>query len=136
MTHRRNLLAFAAVLLVAGCSLLPVTPGPRPTAPAAGDLAPRRAVDGGNGWVTFMPASPRGAVLGIDYAYTMPMCGTLGPIDVDGSFWDSTPGDGTLDGQPGVFRLITPWDAVFNASDGSSVDLRRHDGPKSFPICS
>jgi hypothetical protein len=68
--------------------------------------------------VTFLSASPTGAVLGVAYDYTMPMCGTLGPIDIDGSFWDATgTGDG-LDWQTGVFRLVTPSDAVFIAKDG------------------
>ena len=69
--------------------------------------------------MTFLPASPKGAVLGVDYDYTMPMCGTLGPIDVDGSFWDADGSDGGLDGRTGVFRLVTPFDAVFTTNGGN-----------------
>ncbi len=136
MTKGRAVLPLVAALLLAGCSLLTTAPGPHPTAPAAGDLAHRQVIQTGNGSVTFLPASPHEAVVGAEYAYSMPMCGTLGPIDVDGSFWDATGDGGGLDGQLGVFRLVTPSNAVFAAKDGRSVSLTRHDGPKTFSICS
>ena len=133
MTRIGTVLPLVVSLVLAGCTLSPTTPGPHSPAPAAGDMAQRDVVAQGDGWVTFRPASPRGAILGVDYRYTMPRCGSIGPIDVDGSFWD---GGGGLDGQPGLFRLLTPTDAVFTAEDGRSVSLTRHDGPKRFSICS
>jgi hypothetical protein len=136
MTRVRAVLPLVAALALAGCALIPTAPGPHPSAPAAGDMARRQSVGSGGGSVTFLPASPTGAVLGTEYDYTMPMCGTLGPIDVDGSFWDATGNADGLDGRAGVFRLVSPSDAVFTAKDGRSVSLTRHDGPKQFPICS
>ncbi len=98
-------------------------------------MAQRQSVGSGDGFVTFLPTSPSGAVLGVEYDYTMPHCGAHGPIDVDGSFWDAKPGGDGVDGLAGVFRLVTPNDAVFTANEGGSVSLTRHDGPKQFPIC-
>ena len=136
MTRIRAVLPLVAVLLLAGCSLLPTTPGPHPTAPAADDMTGRQVVGRGADSVTFLPASPTGAVLGTEYDYKIPMCGMMGPIDVDGSFWDASGSGDGLNGEVGVFRLVTPSDAVFTAKDGRSVSLTRHDGPKQFPICS
>jgi hypothetical protein len=136
MTRVGVVLLLAAAVLLAGCSLLPTTPGPHLPAPAADDMVQRQSVGSGDGFVTFLPASPTGAILGTEYDYTMPHCGVLGPIDVDGSFWDAKPGGGGPDGQAGEFRLVTPSDAVFTAHEGGSVSLTRHDGPKRFSICS
>ena len=136
MARLGAVLPLAAAVLLAGCSLLPTTPGPHPPAPAADDMVQRTSVGSGDGFVTFLPASPSGAVLGVDYGYAMPHCGALGPIDVDGSFWDVEAGGSGVDGLAGVFRLVTPNDAVFKANAGPSVNLTRHDGPKRFPICS
>jgi hypothetical protein len=83
-----------------------------------------------------LPASPLGAQVGTEYTFTMPMCGTLGPIDVDGSFWDARMGGDGLDGQAGLFRLVTQASAVFTAADGKSVSLTRHSGAKEFRVCS
>lgn len=135
MTRVRVVLPLVAAVLLAGCGLLSTTPGPHPPAPAADDMVQRQSVRSGVGFVTFLPTSPSGAVLGVEYDYTMPHCGALGPIDVDGSFWDAEAGGGSVDGLPGAFRLVTPNDAVFKASEGPSVNLTRHDGPKQFPIC-
>jgi hypothetical protein len=55
---------------------------------------------------------------------------------VDGSFWDTSGSGDLLDGQTGVFRLVTPSDAVFTTRDGRSISLTRHDGPRQFRICS
>ncbi len=135
MSHLFRVSPLLSALLLAGCSLLAATVGPRPTAPAAGDLAERHVVARGADSVTFLPASPKGALLGIDYDYTMPHCGTGGPIDVDGSFWDIE-GDGVgMDGLIGVFRLVGLNDAVFTPTGGVPVRLARHNGPKEFPFC-
>lgn len=136
MTRVAVVLPLVVAVLLAGCSLLPTTPRPHPPAPAADDMVQRQSVGSGDGFVTFLPASPSGAVLDVEYGYTMPHCGALGPIDVDGSFWDVKAGGGVVDGLAGVFRLVTPNDAVFKANEGPSVNLTRHNGPKQFPICS
>ena len=132
MTHRRAAALLAASMLLSGCSSL----FPAPTAPAADDLARRAVVGGRTGYVTMRPGSPLGAQVGTDYAFTMPMCGTHGPIDVDGSFWDAGDAGDGLDWQAGLFRLLTPVSAVFTAEDGRSVSLTRHSGAKEFQICS
>ncbi len=87
--------------------------------------------------VELAPISPRGAQLGVDYRYTMPHCGLHDQIDVDGSYWDPTAGSvipNAYDGMPGTFRLVTHDEAVFT-SVRPPLQLRRHDGPKSFPLC-
>jgi hypothetical protein len=105
-------------------------------APAAGDVSARQVVARTADSVTMLPASPGGATVGRPYVYTMPMCGAGGPIDIDGSFWDVA-GDGSgLDGQSGVFRLLTTDQAQFVAADGLTVTLHRHAGAKAFAICS
>jgi len=135
--HWARLLEDMPWLGIASSSLVPASPGPRPTAPAAGDSTSRQVVARGADTVTLLPASPAGAAPGVEYDYTMPHCGVLGPIDVDGSFWDAGPGaGGGLDGLTGVFRLVTTSDAVFTAGGGATVGLTRHDGAKQFPICS
>ena len=131
MTLRRAATLLAATVLLSGCSSLFQSP----TAPAADDTTPRQVVAGQVGFVLMLPASPRGAQVGIDYAYTMPMCGASGPIDVDGSFWDVATGGDGIDWQSGVFRLTTPASAVFTWRDGQTASLTRHDGAKEFPIC-
>ena len=130
----RRLVLLVSVLLLAACS---PAPGPHPSAPSADDLANRQVVARGANSITLLPASPKGAVLGVEYDYTMPHCSMLGPVDVDGSFWDAKPGDGSgVDGMPGVFRLVTPNDAQFTTDKGASFGLTRHDGAKQFTICS
>jgi hypothetical protein len=128
---QRSVLLVSALLLAA-CS---PTSGPHPSAPAADDLTNRQVVARGASSITFLPASAKGAALGVEYAYTMPHCGVLGPVDVDGSFWDAKPGDGSgVDGMPGVFRLLTQNDAQFTTDKGVSVSLTRHDGAKQFAM--
>ena len=88
--------------------------------------------------ITLMPISPRGAVVGVAYGYDMPHCGIKSPIDVDGTFWDAigiAPDSVDFDGVSGTFRLISPMEAVFTRSDGPTLDLVRHTGPKAFPSC-
>jgi hypothetical protein len=133
---RRALLIGLAALLVGGCLPNASAAGRLPPAPAAGDDTGRQVVARSALSVTVLPASPRGAAVGTDYAYAMQMCGTAGPIDVDGSFWDAT-GDGSgLDSQSGTFRLLAPDSAQFSTASGRSILLTRHHGAKEFPICS
>lgn len=133
---RRALLIGLAALLVGGCLPNASAAGRLPPAPAAGDYTGRPVVARTAQSVTVLPASPRGAAVGTDYAYTIPMCGTAGPIDIDGSFWDAT-GDGAgLDSQLGTFRLLAPDSAQFVTASGRSVLLTRHQGSKEIPICS
>ncbi len=75
-------------------------------------------------------------MVGTDYAYTMPMCGTKGPIDIDGAFWDVPGSAPEFDSLPGIFRLTSPSTATFTTRDGRSVELVRRSGPKRFVICS
>ncbi len=133
---RRAVLIGLAALLVGGCLPNASAAGRLPPAPAAGDGTGRQVVARTAQSVTVLPASPRGAAVGTDYAYAMPMCGTAGPIDVDGSFWDAI-GDGSgLDSQLGTFRLTDPDSAQFVTASGRSVLLTRHAGAKEFVICS
>ena len=138
--------ALAVVLaLVAGCSSLP-SPTPGPT--AWGDKVPEAApeavaaqpvVSRGSDSITLLPISPAGAAVGVAYAYDMPHCGINSPIDVDGSFWDAVgvPADSVdFDGRTGTFRLASPTEATFTASDGNLLHLVRHTGAKEFRICS
>jgi len=88
--------------------------------------------------ITLLPVSPRGATVGVDYAYDMPHCGIHSPIDVDGSFWDAVgidPGSADFDGTLGTFRLVTPHEATFTRRDGAVLQLVRHAGAKSFGFC-
>ena len=88
--------------------------------------------------ITLLPISPTGAVVGTAYAYDMPHCGINSPIDVDGSFWDAVgvpPTSVDFDGHPGTFRLISPTEASFTASNGKVLLLVRHSGAKAFPLC-
>ena len=132
---KRVVLICSAAMLVAGCAVAATSSDALPSAPAAGDFANRQVVAQGVGSITLRPASPHGAAVGTAYAYSMPMCGTAGPIDIDGSFWDAGPGPG-LDSRAGTFRLLAPDAARFISADGQSIDLTRHGGPKAFPICS
>jgi hypothetical protein len=89
--------------------------------------------------ITLRPISPRGAAIGIDYAYDMPHCGIASPIDVDGSFWEAvgfSPTSVEFDGQTGTFRLTSPTEAVFTAGNGSVLRLVRHAGANEFLLCS
>ena len=130
---RRALLIGLAALLVGGCLPNASAAGRLPPAPAAGDDTGRQVVARTAQSVTVLPASPRGAAVGTDYAYAMPMCGTAGPIDVDGSFWDAI-GDGSgLDSQLGTFRLTDPDSAQFVTASGRSIVLTRHAGVQGVP---
>jgi hypothetical protein len=143
----RIALGFACLLLASACaSPLPTTNAPSaspwgnsvPTAaPAA--IASQRIVAQGDGYVTFLPVSPRGASIGVRYAYTTPHCGTLGAIDVDGSFWDvvtASPDNVDFGGQTGSFELDTATGATFRGAPGTVVEMVRHEGAKQFQICS
>lgn len=93
-----------------------------------------------NGFVTLLPISPTGAVIGVEYGYEMPHCGIHSPIDVDGSFWDpvALPIDMDpvqFDGSPGTFRLTSRDTAQFTDTVGRVLHLVRHSGPKEFGVC-
>jgi len=132
-------------VIVAGCALVP---DPTSSPPAWGDRVPSPAPDviaaqpvvaRGPSSITLLPISPAGAVVGVAYRYDMPHCGINGPIDVDGTFWDAVgvaPDSGDFDGQPGTFRLTSPTEATFTASDGKVLHLVRHTGAKAFRLCS
>lgn len=133
--------ALAVVMaLVAGCSSLPP---PTPAATAWGDKVPEAVaaqpvVARGSGTITLLPISPAGAAVGVAYAYDTPHCGIYSPIDVDGSFWDAVgvpPDSVDFGGLPGTFRLATPTEATFTASDGRVLHLVRHTGAKEFGFC-
>jgi hypothetical protein len=101
-------------------------------------IAAQSVVARGPNSVTLLPISPTGAVVGTDYGYDMPHCGINSPIDVDGSFWDAVgvpPDSVDFDGQPGTFRLVSPTEATFTASDGKILQLVRHSGAKEFRFC-
>jgi len=125
---------------VAGCDASGTTvvwaeqvPSPPPEA-----IENQPAVARGPNTTTLMPISPRGAIVGVAYGFDMPHCGIKSPIDVDGTFWDAVgvPADTVdFDGVSGTFRLITPMQAVFTRSDGRTLDLVRHTGPKAFGSC-
>jgi hypothetical protein len=92
----------------------------------------------GSDTITLLPISPTGAAVGVAYAYETPHCGINSPIDVDGSFWDAVgvpPDSVDFDGWPGSFRLDTPTEATFTASDGRVLHLVRHSGAKEFRLC-
>lgn len=133
MSLARAVALLLSVVAVSGCS---PTIGDRLDARTADDTATRQVVARTTDSVTLLPASLFGAALGVDYAYTMPHCGALGAIDIDGSFWDVQPGQGDgIDGQPGTWRLVTRNEAVFS-TDAISLSLTRHVGPKVFFFCS
>jgi hypothetical protein len=142
----RVLLAFASLLLACACaSPIPTTNVPSaspwgssvPTAaPAA--IASQPIVAQSDGYVTLLPVSPRGASIGVRYAYTTPHCGTFDAIDVDGSFWDvvtASPDGVDFGGQTGTFELETATGATFRGATGAVVEMIRHDGAKQFQIC-
>src|SRR5262249_29500578 len=129
-----------AVALAAGCSTTTTqrTPPPGvwganvPEADAA-TVAAQPVVARRNGFITLLPISPTGGVVGVDYGYAMPHCGTHSPIDVDGSFWDALPFGGdpvTFDGATGTFRLTSPVTASFTDTSGRVLRLVRHTGAK------
>jgi hypothetical protein len=137
----RRLIATLAMvgLLVGGCGMAPhqrwgdSVPTPDPSVEAA-RLIVAQTPEG----VTLQPISIRGAELGRPYRYTIPHCGLMSPIDIDGSFWGSVtqpPDPAVFDGQPGVFVVETPSTATFTTDLGESVRLARHDGAKAFPLC-
>jgi hypothetical protein len=102
-------------------------------------VAAQPVVARGSDSITLLPISPTGAVVGVAYAYDMPHCGIGSPIDVDGSFWDGVgvaPDSVDFDGRTGTFRLASPTEATFTASDGRILHLVRHTGAKKFRICS
>ena len=139
----RAAVAIVSAVLIAGCSLLP-----GPTAVVWGDHVPdpppeaianQPIVARGANSITLQPISPRGATVGIAYAYDTPHCGINSPIDVDGSFWDAVgiAADSVdFDGARGTFRLVTDAEAVFTRSDGRLLHLVRHQGAKEFRLCS
>ncbi len=143
----RVLLAVGSLLLACACaSPMPTTNMPLaspwgssvPTAdPAA--IASQAIVAQGDGYVTLLPISPRGATIGIRYTYTTPPCGTFGAIDVDGSFWDvvaASPENVDFGGQLGTFELDAATGATFRGATGAVVELVRHEGAKQFQLCS
>lgn len=109
-------------------------PTPAPEAVASQTIVARTSDT-----ITLLPISPTGAEIGVGYYYETPHCGILGPIDVDGSFWDAV-GTGSpsviFDGLAGTFRLASANEATFTASGGQVVHLTRHAGAKEFPFCS
>ncbi|MES2210785.1 MAG: hypothetical protein V4515_11465 [Chloroflexota bacterium] len=130
-------------LIVGGCAFSTSPPtvawANRVPTPGPEAIANQPVIERGIGTVTLAPISPRGAVLGVDYAYDMPHCGIRSPIDVDGSFWDAVgvaPNSVDFDGSSGTFRLTDATTAIFTqASTGRQLQLLRHDGPKVFPTC-
>jgi hypothetical protein len=107
-------------------------------AAAPGEIAAQPVVARGPDSITLLPISPTGAVVGIDYAYDMPHCGINSPIDVDGSFWDAVgvpPDSIDFDGRAGTFRLVSPMEATFTATDGQILHLVRRPGAKEFRLC-
>lgn len=135
----------ATLVMAVGCSSLPApTPAPTVWAERVPEAAPeviaaQPVVARGPNSITLLPISPRGAVLGTDYAYDMPHCGINSPIGVDGSFWDAVgvpPDSVEFDGHPGTFRLISPTEATFSASGGMILHLVRRSGAKEFRLCS
>ena len=141
----RLLAVVVVALITSACSTLP---SPTPTATTWGDRVPEAAPDviaaqpvvaRGSDTITLLPVSPTGAVVGVAYAYDMPHCGINSSIDVDGSFWDAVgiaPTSVGFDGQPGFFRLTSPTEAAFTATNGRALRLVRHEGTKEFPFCS
>ena len=135
--------ALLSIVLSACATLSSPTPAPvewgasvPEAAPEAIAAQPVRAR--GPNSITLLPISPTGASVGVDYGYAMPHCGIRSPIDVDGSFWDSVDAPATsvdFDGRPGSFRLTSPTEATFTASDGTLLRLVRHLGPKEFGFC-
>lgn len=141
----RALAMTIVLVLFAACSSLPPrTPaatgwGDKVAMPAPEAAAAQPVVARGPDSITLLPISPRGAVVGVSYAYDMPHCGIGSPIDVDGSFWDATeiaPTSVEFDGQPGFFRLASPTEATFTSTTGGVLRLVRHEGAKEFRICS
>ena len=136
----KALFSLACAAMVAGCSLLPSPPwGDRVATAAPAAVENQPVVARGPNSITLLPISPRGAVIGVLYAYEMPHCGVGSPIDVDGSFWDAA---GVLadpvafDGQGGTFVLTAPDRATFTRSVGQALELVRHSGAKEFLLCS
>ena len=74
---------------------------------AEGDSAQREVVTQGADSVTLLPTSPNGAVVGVDYFYVKPHCGTDGPVDIDGNFWDAH-GSSAFDGHLARSRVSPP----------------------------
>ena len=140
----RGAILGVAVLLATACS-----PGPTPApsaspwggavaTPAPEQVAAQPVVARSSSSITLLPISPKGAAIGVNYAYDMPHCGLGSPIDVDGSFWDAAvlPADPVqFDGLPGGFLLTSPTEASFTALDGSVLRLVRHTGAKEFLFC-
>jgi hypothetical protein len=134
------LCSLTCAAMVAGCSLLPGPPwGDRVATAAPAAVANQPVVGRGPSSITLQPVSPRGAVIGVPYAYDMPHCGVGSPIDLDGSYWDAAgaqPDGVSFDGQPGTFVLTAPDLATFTRSDGQALKLVRHPGAKEFLLCS
>ena len=134
-----RLFSIALVLFIGACSFAPGNWGDRvPSIPPEAE-ASRPIVAPGAGVLTITPISVRGAEPGHPYAFDMPHCGILSPIDIDGSFWDAVDvreDPVTFDGQIGTFVLVDNGHATFTTKDRlHKVSLVRHEGPKEFRLC-
>lgn len=133
------------VLLAVACGACNVIGLERPTQPPVSwnvdvpvPIATNELVQQGGDGVTLFPASPTGAIVGVDYGYQMPPCGIRGLIDVDGSFWDAIdvePSSHDYGVDNGTFRLISPIRATFTTPDRLVLHLERHRGSKTFGYC-
>ncbi len=136
-----RLTGFILALTLSGCASPTQTPTATwldrvPTPDPS--LMQRAVVSRSDDSVTLRPVSPRGAAVGVSYAFDMPHCGIKSPIDVDGSFWDAVgvdPMSVEFDGRPGAIRLTSADIATFTSSDGRNLDLVRHVGVKTFHYC-
>jgi len=129
-------------LVVAGCSGPAVSStvvwGSRVPEADAAAVANQPVVAAHANSVTLLPISPSGAVVADAYGYDMPHCGIDSPIDVDGTFWDAvaiTSDSVAVDGQPGMFRLVSHDSSEFTATNGRVLLLVRHLGAKTFRGC-
>jgi hypothetical protein len=99
---------------------------------------------------TVAPATSPGAELGVRYPFALGHCGLDSPFDFDGSLWDPVggldPAGGAIDSEAELGELINATEgelilssadeAQFRTAGGSVILLRRHDGPRAYPLCS
>ena len=78
------------------------------------------------------------------YRFTVPHCGLDWMVDFDGSFWSAEHpedyGEGNrypffYDSDAGTFTFVSPDEAIYEASTGERIPLRRIDGPIVIHPC-
>lgn len=150
---RGLILALVGVALLACGSPGPTgspTPAPTPDLPSLPLPANIAGIPAqGESQIELEAHTPPGSVaVGVEQAYTLPHCGLVSPIDIDGSLWDPTFGDNgaggpltqdqlgdVINGTPVALVLVDHETMLMVTSHGARIVLTRHDGPRAYFGC-